>query len=97
MLWLSGYDFSAWYTRNMQQFIVVIGLLTFILAGIGMVFTQRNFLEFHPYWAKYIILTIEFACTISIGAMLFGMFHKGRLSADTNNTNSRKGAENGNH
>lgn len=57
---------------------VAVGLLVFLLVGIGVMPGGRHFLEYPPVWAKTLILVIEAAAMISIGLILASMFLGGR-------------------
>jgi multisubunit Na+/H+ antiporter MnhB subunit len=57
---------------------VAVGLLVFIIIGVGVMPGGRQFLEYPPGWAKTMILIIEAAAMISIGLILASMFLGGR-------------------
>ncbi len=57
---------------------LMLGLLVFLGVGVLVTTTGRNFLELPPAWAGGLILMIEAAAAISIGASLALAFRGGR-------------------
>jgi multisubunit Na+/H+ antiporter MnhB subunit len=72
ILIVSGYRFSS-VTSRLMRWIASMALLTFIAVGI-LVLSYGNFLQYPPQWAGTLILTIETAATVSIGAILAALF-----------------------
>lgn len=78
VIWsLCGMRFPVWYKRGAENLVVTAGLSSFIAVGIAAVAVGGNFLEYRERDAKWLILAIETACTLSIGATLAALFAVG--------------------
>ncbi len=73
VLLLSGRELPLHTARTVVRIILGGGFLVFLLAGL-LVMKDRAFLEYPRASAKHIILIIELACTVSIGAILTVLF-----------------------
>ena len=73
VLLLSGRELPLHTARPVVRIALGGGLLVFLLAGLA-VMQDRAFLEYPRASAKYIMLIIELACTVSIGAILTILF-----------------------
>ncbi len=73
LLILSGWMPPA-SIRVVAQLSFIIGLLMFILVGIGTLLVNNVFLQYPIAWAKELILLIEVVATISIGTTLAALF-----------------------
>ncbi len=73
VLLLSGRELPVHAARPGVRIVLGGGFLVFLLAGLA-VMQDRAFLEYPRASAKYIILIIELACTVSIGAILTVLF-----------------------
>lgn len=62
-----------------ERCIFVAGLVVFLGVGIGTMLTQRRFLEYPVSEAKWLLLMIEGAATLSIAAILVALFRGGHL------------------
>lgn len=77
LLSLCGIGLPSWYSGVLQRIVIVAGLATFIAVGLIVMMTHRSFLEYPVTQAKGLILLVEAACTVSIGAVLFALFASG--------------------
>jgi len=73
VLLLSGHELPMHTARTVVRIALGGGFLVFLLAGLA-VMQDRAFLEYPRASAKHIILIIELACTVSIGAILTVLF-----------------------
>jgi multisubunit Na+/H+ antiporter MnhB subunit len=78
ILSLCGVRSPAWFTRNFENLLLVAGLAAFLGAGIAAVVGGGVFLEYPEQHAKWLILAIEAASTLAIGATLTALFAAGR-------------------
>ncbi|GMU91870.1 MAG: hypothetical protein AMXMBFR4_09280 [Candidatus Hydrogenedentota bacterium] len=74
---LCGVRYPLWYKRGVENLVITAGLSSFIAVGIAAVAVGGNFLEYREHDAKRLILAIEAACTLSIGATLAALFAVG--------------------
>jgi multisubunit Na+/H+ antiporter MnhB subunit len=73
MLMLSGYN-VAMVKPIWIRLVSSLALLVFISVGTALIY-GGNFLQYPPEWAGSLILIIETAATVSIGAILAALFH----------------------
>jgi len=94
LLLLTGWHLGAWFIGFPLRFILVAGLLVFLLVGIGAMFFGRSFLEYPTAYAGALILLIEAVATLSIGITLAALF-LGEKPEDTSviETNSASSSE----
>lgn len=90
LLLLSGHDVWSMYTPRTERVLLVVGIATFLAVGLGGLSGERTFLQYPTAWAKWLILAIESACTVSIGVMLFGMYRGGLRSVPIREADRRK-------
>ena len=73
------------WTRRIPDFLertaVAVGLALFVIGGMAVMSAESRFLAFRPPTAKWLILAIEAACVLTIGAVLCQLFAGGRLQA----------------
>lgn len=62
------------YALPVLRILTVLGVVFFVLAGVGLLWVEGNFLQYPPGQAKALILIIETAATISIGITLALLF-----------------------
>jgi len=74
ILLLAGTRVSFSVEKPSRRWAAAIGFLLFLLIGMGMVVTGRNFLEYPPDSAKHLILIIEIVGTLSIAFALAALF-----------------------
>jgi multisubunit Na+/H+ antiporter MnhB subunit len=78
LLRLSGWHLPSHGTGWPLRLILVLGVAVFTLIGLSMLGLGEPLLGYPPGWAKPLILTIEVAATLSIGAILAALFIGGR-------------------
>ena len=61
---------------------IVIGLAVFLGVGVGLAIFGRGFLDYPRSGGPTLMLAIELAATLSIGAILFGLFLGGRVEPE---------------
>jgi multisubunit Na+/H+ antiporter MnhB subunit len=74
LLALSKPHFSNIFQTIGARSLICAGLFVFMAVGIGVAFEGRVFLQYPLWWAGALILIIEVAAAISIGAILTGLF-----------------------
>ncbi len=70
------------------RILLVAGIFTFVIVGIGMMFLNDDFLAFNPNTAGVLILVIEAAATVSIATALSLAYMGGRPDGWESNSNS---------
>jgi len=78
LLRLSGWRLPSRGAGWPLRLILVLGVAVFTLIGLSMLGLGEPLLGYPPGWAKPLILTIEVAATLSIGAILAALFIGGR-------------------
>jgi len=61
---------------------IVIGLAVFLGVGVGLAIVGRGFLDYPRSGGPALMLAIELVATLSIGAILFGLFLGGRVEPE---------------
>lgn len=61
-----------------QRWLLVLGVLVFVLVGLGLMLFGEGFLTYPPKLAKWLILLIEAAATVAIGVALAAAYVGGR-------------------
>jgi multisubunit Na+/H+ antiporter MnhB subunit len=69
----------GWYAGAVKRWAMALGLVVFVGAGAGFMLLGLNFLEYPVKPAKWWILAIEAASTLSIAAILTDLFVAGQL------------------
>jgi len=78
LLLLSGWHLPASLAGWPLRLTLVAGLAVFAAVAAGVMWTGASLLEYPPQWAGGLILLIEAAATLSIGATLAALFLGGR-------------------
>jgi multisubunit Na+/H+ antiporter MnhB subunit len=60
--------------RRAERVVIVLGFSAFLAIALGVMFQQRQFLEYPPGSAPHLILVIEALLTISIASILVALF-----------------------
>jgi len=81
LLVLCEIPIPRWYGGFTERCILAAGLTVFLGAGLSVIAATGALLHYPAAWAKPLILFIEGASTISIGAILFGLFAVGNPHA----------------
>ena len=68
----------------LERILLSLGLFVFIGVGLGVMAFHNALLQYPPGQAKWLILVIEAACTVSIGAVLVALFARGRIKSSDN-------------
>ena len=64
----------------LERILLSLGLFVFIGVGLGVMAFHNALLQYPPGQAKWLILVIEAACTVSIAAVLAALFAGGRIA-----------------
>ena len=83
ILRLSGRSSAGLPPLPWLRLVVVLGVLVFASIGLGLMTLGADFLTFPPTGAKWLILVIEAAATLSIGATLAAAYLSGEPLAAT--------------
>lgn len=81
LLLLSGWRLEKRFAGLPLRVIVILGLFVFVMAGAGLLLVGNMFMEYPPALAGMLILLIEVAATITIGATLAILFLGSRPDA----------------
>jgi len=79
VLFMAGVDWSSQLPAWLERILLTVGLFAFIGIGIVAMLAGGAFLEYPLATAKWMILTIEAFCGLSIAAALISVFLGGRL------------------
>ena len=82
MLLLSGKVVEPRWQGRLLRAVLSLGLGVFITVGLAVMFVGHDFLEYPVAQAGALILLIELAAALSIGATLAALFVGGRFSGD---------------
>ena len=82
LLLLSGKRLPVRLTGWPLRIVLVLGLCAFVAVGVTLIFTSGMFLQYPPGLAAGLMLFIEAAATLSIGATLTALFLGGRPDPD---------------
>ena len=82
LLLLSGKHFPVRLTGWPLRIVLVLGLVAFIAVGVTLLFASGMFLQYPPGLVAGLMLLIEAAATLSIGATLAALFLGGRPDPD---------------
>ncbi|MGB5733565.1 MAG: MnhB domain-containing protein, partial [Thiohalocapsa sp.] len=78
ILRLSGDGSAGLPDELWQRWLIIAGVAVFLLVGLALIQVGDGFLSFPPAVAKWLILLIETAATIAIGATLAAAYVGGR-------------------
>ena len=78
LLILSGWRLKQRHAGLLLRIVVILGLAIFVITAIVLGLIGGTLLQFPPAWAGRLILIIEFAATLSIGATLAALFFGSR-------------------
>ena len=78
LMMLAGVPLPAVAGEALLRGLLVLGLVTFLAVGSTMIVVRGRFLEYPPVYGKHLILLIEAAAAVSIGAILATAFRGGR-------------------
>lgn len=78
LLLLAGWRLEKRFAGLPLRLILVLGLGVFVMAAVGFLLIGNPFMEYPPALAGALILMIEAAATLSIGATLAALFLGGR-------------------
>lgn len=62
-----------------ERILLTVGVLVFLVVGLGTMSSQRHFLEYPTAGAKWLILLIEGVAALSIAATLIALYRSGSL------------------
>ncbi len=79
LLRLGGVHWTRSLSERGERLLLVAGLVVFLAFSLGVITSQRNFLEYPRPAAKTLILLIESAAAVSIAAILLALFSSGTL------------------
>lgn len=79
ILKLGGVTWAQGITPFGERWLLAIGIAVFLAIGVGSFLVGRNLFEFSPSSAKWLILTIEAAATVSIAVVLLALFSGGTI------------------